>query len=176
MSEDKITYRDIPGELGEMIAGATSDGICFLEWHDRGGVERIKKRVQKRYGMELIQGNSGHIDSLESELTDYFAGKLQRFKTPLDYTGTGFERQIWKLLLSIPYGETRSYGQMADLARRPGAQRAVGRANGANYVSIVIPCHRVIRADGDLCGYGGKLWRKKRLLELESGISGLALD
>jgi len=176
MADDRIIYRDMPGALGEMIAGATVKGICFLEWHDRGGVEQIKRRIQKRYGVEVTRGNSDYLDRLESELADYFSANLNRFQTPLDFTGTSFEKQIWKLLLSIPYGETRSYGQMADLAGRPGAQRAVGRANGANYVSIVIPCHRVIRADGDLCGYGGKLWRKKKLLELESGTASLPLD
>lgn len=155
--------------LGTMIAGATENGVCFLEWHDRGGVDRIKERVTKRYKKELVGGNNSHLDMLERELGSYFDGKLTSFKVPVDVTGSPFEKVTWDMLLKIPYGETKSYGEMASLLGKPKAARAVGRANGANYLSIVIPCHRVIEANGNLRGYGGKIWRKKRLLELESG-------
>jgi O-6-methylguanine DNA methyltransferase len=170
MQNNKMVFRDLKSPLGEMIAGATDKGVCFLEWHDRGGVERIKERVQKRYKMPLLEGNNKHLDQLEEELADYFAGKLKKFKVAVDVTGTPFERNTWEQLLLIPYGETRSYSEIADQLGKPGARRAVGRANGANYLSIVIPCHRVIEANGNLRGYGGKLWRKKYLLELESGL------
>jgi AraC family transcriptional regulator of adaptative response/methylated-DNA-[protein]-cysteine methyltransferase len=153
-----------------MIAGATDKGVCFLEWHDRGGVERIKERVKKRYKTPLQPGNNKCLNQLETELGDYFAGKLKQFAATIDVTGTPFEMRTWEQLLAIPYGETRSYGQIAKLLGKPGAQRAVGRANGANYLSILIPCHRVIEANGNLRGYGGKLWRKKYLLELEAGL------
>lgn len=170
MQKETMVYRDLKSTLGEMIAGATSKGVCFLEWHDRGGVERILHRVAKRFKIPLQKGNNSHLNQLEKELEYYFAGKLKKFEVPIAVTGTQFEQKTWRQLLSIPYGQTRSYGQIANLLGKPGASRAVGRANGANYLSIVIPCHRVIEADGNLCGYGGKLWRKKYLLELESGL------
>jgi O-6-methylguanine DNA methyltransferase len=170
MQEGKILFRNLNSPLGEMIAGATDKGICFLEWHDRGGVERIKQRVEKRYKMPLVKGNNRHLDRLENELGDYFAKKLKKFGVEIDVTGTPFEKMTWEQLLQIPYGETRSYSQIANHLGKPGAQRAVGRANGANYLSIVIPCHRVIEANGNLRGYGGRLWRKKYLLELEAGL------
>jgi O-6-methylguanine DNA methyltransferase len=170
MQNNKIVFRDLKSPLGEMIAGATDKGVCFLEWHDRGGVERIKQRVEKRYRIPLVKGNNQHLDQLEKELDTYFAGKLKKFKVAIDVTGTPFERKIWEQLLTIPYGETRSYTQIADKLGKPGARRAVGRANGANYLSIVIPCHRVIETNGNLRGYGGKVWRKKYLLELEAGL------
>lgn len=170
MQDRKIVLRNLNSPLGEMIAGATEKGVCFLEWHDRGGIERIKQRVERRYKMPLVEGNNRHLDQLEEELSDYFAGRLKKFAAAIDVTGTPFERKTWEQLLQIPYGETRSYGQIAKQLGNPGAQRAVGRANGANYLSIVIPCHRVIEANGNLRGYGGKLWRKKYLLELEAGL------
>jgi AraC family transcriptional regulator of adaptative response/methylated-DNA-[protein]-cysteine methyltransferase len=94
----------------------------------------------------------------------------------LFYPGTEFQTRVWDALRQIPYGETTSYEALAAAVGRPGAQRAVGKANGDNRIAIVIPCHRVVRKDGTLCGYGGGLWRKQRLLELERGITPLALD
>ena len=168
MQDDRIVYRDMDSPLGPMIAGETGRGVCFLEWHDRGGVERIKQRVAARYKAELISGNNGCLDMLEREINDYFAGKLREFTVPVDVSGTQFEQMVWEKLLEIPHGETRSYGQLAAELGKPGSARAVGRANGANYLAIVIPCHRVIEAGGGLRGYGGKIWRKKKLLDLES--------
>ncbi|MEW5816427.1 MAG: methylated-DNA--[protein]-cysteine S-methyltransferase [Spirochaetota bacterium] len=167
MPNGRIFFSDIQSPLGMMIAGATDLGVCFLEWHDRGGVDRIKQRVEKRYKRQLVQGNNLHLDKLGQELENYFNGQLNNFSVPIDVSGTQFEMAVWKLLVKIPYGDTRSYSWIARQLGRPGALRAVGTANGANYLSIVIPCHRVIRADGSLGGYGGKIWRKKWLLELE---------
>ena len=167
-TDRKVSFCNLPSPLGEMIAGATENGVCFLEWHDRGGVERIKERVIKRYKCELVEGENRHLKSLRQELNQYFVGALTEFKTPIDVTGTPFEMAVWKKLLQIPCGQTRSYGQLAVLLGKPGASRAVGRANGANYLGIVIPCHRIIEGNGNLRGYGGGVWRKKWLLELES--------
>ncbi|MEW5702729.1 MAG: methylated-DNA--[protein]-cysteine S-methyltransferase [Candidatus Zixiibacteriota bacterium] len=171
MHEPTIGVRDLDSPLGPMIAGATANGVCFLEWHDRSGVERIKERVEKRYRLPLSAGNTNLLDDLERQLAAYFAGTLREFTVPIGVRGTPFERSVWEQLLAIPYGETRSYGQIAAALGKPDAQRAVGRANGANYLSIVIPCHRVIEVNGALRGYGGGLSRKKWLLELESGVS-----
>ena len=171
MPKDRIVYRDnIESPLGPMIAGATPKGVCFLEWHDRGGTDRIKARVEKRYQMPVEPGDNEHLTQLERELTEYFASERREFDVVLDVKGTPFEDRVWEQLLAIPCGQTRSYGEIAGTLGKPGASRAVGRANGANYVSIVIPCHRVIDSNGNLHGYGGGLWRKKRLLELEAGV------
>jgi len=172
MQQDELVYRDMDSPLGAMIAGATADGVCFLEWHDRGGVERILDRVERRYRTKPVRGESPYLDQLERELAEYFAGTRKGFDVPVAVTGTAFEQAVWNQLLTIPYGETRSYGEMAKRLGSPGAARAVGRANGANYLAIVIPCHRVIEAGGGLRGYGGKVWRKERLLKLEGARAG----
>ena len=164
----KIVYSNIQSPIGDMIAGTTDKGICFLEWHDRGGVERILNRVEKRYNKTPEQGVSKHLLKLQNELNSYFEGILTDFKTDIDVNGTKFENTVWNKLLQIPYGEMKIYGEIAAELGKPGASRAVGRANGSNYLSIVIPCHRVIESSGKLKGYGGGLWRKKYLLDLES--------
>jgi AraC family transcriptional regulator of adaptative response/methylated-DNA-[protein]-cysteine methyltransferase len=167
---------DLESPLGPMIAGATENGVSFLEWHDRGGVHHIRARVIKRYRCDLVEGSSAHLAALGRELRAYFDRQLREFTVPIDVTGTAFEQLVWRELLGIPYGETRSYGQIAASLDKPGASRAVGRANGANYLAIVIPCHRVIESNGNLRGYGGKLWRKRALLDLERGISRMPLE
>ena len=108
-----------------------------------------------------------HLDLLTVQLDDFFLGRLDRFTVPLDPLGTPFQQRVWELLRTIPFGETRSYAWLADRLALPGGSRAVGAANGANPIAIVIPCHRVIRSDGDLCGYAGGIRRKKWLLEHE---------
>lgn len=169
MNETKITHCNFDSPLGEMIAGATDAGVCFLEWHDRGGIERIKERVVKRYRAQLDTGSNRHLELLRTELDLYFLGKLKKFTVPVAVKGTPFEMRDWEQLMLIPYGSTISYGELARRMGNANASRAVGRANGANYLSIVIPCHRVIEANGKLRGYGGGLWRKQYLIELENG-------
>ena len=164
-----ILYQDFDSPIGPMIGGATDQGVCFLEWHDRGGIDVILNRVSKRYKSEVATGRNEHLVSLADELSRYFEGDLKLFTTPIDITGTPFQRTVWARLQKIDYGRTNSYGQLATDLDKTGGARAVGRANGANYLSIVIPCHRVIEANGNLRGYGGKVWRKKYLLELEAG-------
>lgn len=176
MNETRIVYCNFESPLGEMIAGATETGVCFLEWHDRGGVERIKERVIKRYPAQLEEGSNRYLKLLNSELEKYFQGKLEKFSVPVDVKGTPFELRDWEQLMKIPYGTTISYGELARRMGNVNASRAVGRANGANYLSIVIPCHRVIEANGKLRGYGGGLWRKQYLIELETGAQPATLD
>jgi methylated-DNA-[protein]-cysteine S-methyltransferase len=105
------------------------------------------------------------------QLEEYFAGKRTRFDLSLAPVGTPFQRQVWEALQAIPYGQTVSYGQLADRLGRPTAARAVGLANGHNPISIIVPCHRVVGANGDLTGYGGGLDRKRRLLDFEQNVS-----
>lgn len=169
MATERITYCELESPLGPMLGGTTEKGICLLEWADRGGKARIMARLEKRYGMKPVAGEHKHLKKLRRQLSEYFAGKRREFDLPLDLQGSAFEMTVWQELLRIPSGETLSYGEMAQLLGKPGAARAVGRANGANYVSIVVPCHRVIEANGKLRGYGGGLERKRFLLDLEAG-------
>jgi O-6-methylguanine DNA methyltransferase len=133
--------------------------------------------VRKRYRTEVVEATSAVplLEQLKTELAEYFDGRRSRFTVPLDPKGTEFERKVWNQLLKIRCGETLSYGEMAVRVGRPGGARAVGRANGSNYIAILIPCHRVIETGGGLGGYGGKIWRKKRLLELEASQTAIAL-
>jgi O-6-methylguanine DNA methyltransferase len=170
MPDSHILYITMPGPLGKMILGSTDAGICFIEWTDNSDIEDIKNRMFKKFGMRLRKGGNKHLERLQTELKIYFDGKLDEFSGSLDIRGTDFEMTIWNYLLKIPYGQTRSYGEIARAIGKPGASRAVGHANGANLIPIIIPCHRVINSDGKLGGYAGELWRKKYLLELESGM------
>lgn len=167
MQIDRIVFREIDSPLGTLVLGATMTGCCLLEFEDRGGLNRIEQRLRKRYRTEPVRGTNEYVDRLEAELDSYFKGSLQHFSVPLDLKGTPFQRAVWDELLGIPYGETRTYGEVARRIGKPKAVRAVGRANGDNYVAIVVPCHRVIQHDGGLRGYGGGLWRKRKLLDLE---------
>ncbi len=153
--------------LGPMVAGATSAGICLLEFTDRRMLEAQLATVKKLFGMPLVPGTTPHLDILQVEVSAYFAGTLKQFSVPIAAPGTAFQRRVWEELRRTPHGTTRSYEDMAAAIGAPRAVRAVGRANGLNRIAIVIPCHRVVGKDGQLCGYGGGLWRKKFLLDLE---------
>jgi AraC family transcriptional regulator of adaptative response/methylated-DNA-[protein]-cysteine methyltransferase len=153
--------------LGPLVAGATDEGICLLEFSDRRMLETQFAAVRKLFGAPVVPGFSEHLDTLRRELASYFAGLLQTFSVPLVYPGTVFQRRVWEQLLTIPYGQTRSYEQMAAAVGAPKAVRAVGRANGLNRIAILIPCHRVVNKNGALGGYGGGLRRKQFLLDLE---------
>ncbi len=172
-SQDKtiisITRMETP--LGPMLAGATPEGICLLEFTDRRMLETQLERLKKYLKAEILPGTSSHFSVLYHQLQAYFTGNLKFFNLPLVLPGTDFQHQVWAALRNIPYGETRSYSQQAEAIGNPTAVRAVARANGDNRIAIIIPCHRVVGADGSLTGYGGGLWRKQRLLELEqSGV------
>ena len=153
--------------LGPLLAGATDAGICLLEFSDRRMLEAQRATVGKLFGVPVVPGSNAHLERLQSELTDYFAGKLRTFTVPLLYPGTDFQQRVWQQLLLVPYGETRSYHDLATAVGNPAAVRAVGRANGLNRIAIVIPCHRIVNKNGDLGGYGGGLRRKQFLLNLE---------
>ena len=145
---------------------SSPQGVVCVDPEDRAAPRLARWR---RDGVQIRDGN-GHNREVARELDAYFAGKLRQFSVPLDLRGTDFQRRVWELLRDIPYGETRSYGQVACTLACPTASRAVGRANGSNPISIVVPCHRVIGADGKLIGYGGGLDRKQALLDLEARV------
>jgi len=154
--------------LGPMLAGASNQGVCLLEFMDRKMLETQLRRIGRYFQAQLKTGASRYFHLLDIQLQEYFSGTRQTFSIPLDTPGTEFQTSAWAALQTIPYGETRSYEDQALAIGRPTAIRAVARANGDNRISIVIPCHRVIGKDGSLTGYGGKIWRKQRLLQLES--------
>jgi AraC family transcriptional regulator of adaptative response/methylated-DNA-[protein]-cysteine methyltransferase len=153
--------------LGAMLALGNDEGIHLLEFIDRRGLENEIVNLRKRTGCFVVPGINKYLTKISEEIKRYFDGSELRFETPFVINGTPFEKAVWKLLQTIPPGITWSYSQLAGKLGKPTATRAVGRANGRNCLAIVIPCHRVIRADGSLCGYGGGIWRKKWLLEHE---------
>jgi len=158
--------------LGAMLGLADEQGLHLLEFVDRRGLEKEILSLRMKTRSFIVPGTNRHLDQVLQELREYFDGARSTFSIPLVPTGTPFEMAVWKQLQLIPSGETRSYSQMARSLGRTTAVRAVGRANGRNNLAIVIPCHRVIRADGTLCGYGGGIWRKKWLLDHEQRMAG----
>ena len=162
-----ITVSRILTPLGPMLAGATEEGICLLEFVDRRMLETQIKRLKKLLNAELVPGTNKHFDILATQLQEYFKKKRKHFDVPLQIPGTDFQIKVWDELMKIPFGITRSYKDQAIALNNPKAVRAVARANGENRIAIIIPCHRVIGSNGELVGYGGGVWRKQYLLELE---------
>jgi AraC family transcriptional regulator of adaptative response/methylated-DNA-[protein]-cysteine methyltransferase len=157
--------------LGAMLAIADDEGLRLLEFVDRRAMERELTILRRRLRTNVVPGEHQHLDAIRSQLADYFSGKNLEFDISLAPVGSPFQLRAWKILRSIPLGETRSYSWMAKQLGDVEMRRAVGRANGENMMCIIIPCHRVIRADGTLCGYGGGLWRKKWLLDHERQVT-----
>ena len=153
-------YTDVLSPVGPLFLAASRKGLVRLEF---------KGRVLPQGGIELRKSPKTLAPYL-AEITEYFAGKRREFSFPLDLRGTEFQLRCWQALLDIPYGETRSYRDLAEAIGHPQAFRAVGMSNNRNPVAIVVPCHRVIAADGSLCGYGGGLDIKRRLLDLEGAL------
>lgn len=169
-SADCILTAWIESPLGPLIAGATSEGICLLEFTDRRMLDAQCASLRRRIACAIVPGENKHIKQLRNELKNYFLGSPKRFRVPLVFPGTDFQQKVWNELLRIPYGVTVSYEEIARRIGSPSAHRAVGHANGLNRISIVIPCHRVVNKSGELGGYGGGLWRKRKLMNLEQGL------
>lgn len=167
---DVLTARWLPTPLGPMLAVACERGLCLLEFLDRRALPAQLRTLRRRVPGPVVPGESAHLSRLEAQLGEYFEGARRVFDLAIHAPGTPFQERVWEALRRIPFGVTRSYGEIARELGRPGAVRAVARANGMNRLAIVIPCHRVVGADGKLTGYGGGLWRKQRLLELERGM------
>lgn len=151
--------------LGPMIAVADKHSLHLLEFTDRKALPAELRNLHAKHPIALGKFDTHRV--LETELDAYFAGRSDHFTIPLTLHGPAFTRLVWHALRDIPAGETRSYGALANMLGRPTASRAVARANGSNQIAILIPCHRVIGADGSLTGYGGGLWRKDKLITLE---------
>lgn len=166
-TNDFIATQILETPLGAMLVGAISEGVCLIDYTDRRMLEHNYATIRKRFGYPVLPVTNAHIEHLRDELARYFTGALTEFTTPLIPQGTAFQERTWTELQRIPYGKTISYDQLAYRISQPTAVRAVARANGMNRINILIPCHRVIGKDGQLTGYGGGLWRKRLLLELE---------
>lgn len=156
------------GDIDETI---NTEAVCLLEFIDRKMLETQLKQIvgQKRCQFEFI--STPLHERLQSQLTEYFAGQRQQFDVTIELMGTEFQKQVWAGLQTIAYGQTLSYAAEADMLDCPKAVRAVANANGKNKLAIVIPCHRVVRKNGDLGGYGGGIWRKRQLLDMESKVA-----
>jgi AraC family transcriptional regulator of adaptative response/methylated-DNA-[protein]-cysteine methyltransferase len=161
--------------LGVLLAAACERALRLLEFTDRRMLETQLQRLEKRTGAVLVPGDNDVIARTRAELDAYFRGELRDFTVPLEPAGTQFQVEVWQELRRIAYGETRSYGAQASALGRRDTVRAVARANGDNPIAIIVPCHRVVGSDGSLTGYGGGLWRKQRLLDLEQGVASLPL-
>jgi AraC family transcriptional regulator of adaptative response/methylated-DNA-[protein]-cysteine methyltransferase len=155
--------------LGPMLAGAFGEALCFLEFADRRALETEIGDLERLLKAPARPGRVPLHEIVEGRLAEYFAGERREFDVPLLTPGTDFQRAAWSALRNIPYGRTVHYGGQAAVLGRPQAARAVARANGQNRISIIVPCHRVVGADGSLVGYGGGLPRKRALLDLEAG-------
>jgi len=164
-----VTLGWIESPVGPLLVGTTGQAICLLEFSDRRMLENQLKTLRRRFRATLVPGKSALVGALRRQLDEYFAGRRREFELPLAHPGTPFQEKVWNALLRIPYGATRSYQDVAREVGHPRTVRAVGTANGMNRICILVPCHRVLNSNGDLGGYGGGLWRKRLLLELERG-------
>jgi methylated-DNA-[protein]-cysteine S-methyltransferase len=157
-------YTQIPSPIGPLL----------LVGDEHGHLQQLHMSPH-RINPEWVEASEPFAKAID-QLDQYFEGGRTEFDVELDMRGTDFQKDVWNALLTIPYGETRSYGEIARQIGRPDRARAVGAANGSNPVSLIVPCHRVIGADGSLTGYGGGLDRKRFLLDLESGVNSLSLE
>jgi methylated-DNA-[protein]-cysteine S-methyltransferase len=158
--------RRIHSPVGLLRLFANEASLCAVLWRDDPGLHLPA-------GAQLVDDNNAVLEATETQLDEYFARRRKEFDLPLNFHGTEFQRNAWAALLTIPYGETRTYAQMAVQLGQPSATRAVGAANGRNPISIIAPCHRVIGSNGTLTGFGGGLPNKAKLLALESAQSDL---
>jgi O-6-methylguanine DNA methyltransferase len=163
----------VASPVGPLLIGATREAVLLLEFSDPDQLDVQLARLRKHFARSLLRADSPLLDRLREQLAEYFAATRREFHLPLEFHGSEFQERVWSALRGIPYGETCSYGAIAKQLGDANAMRAVGAANGLNPIAIVIPCHRVVNASGELGGYGGGLWRKRILLDLERGQGNL---
>jgi len=163
-----MLYTHIDSPVGPLLLASDADGLSLIEFH--------APRHAMRRDADWREGDNAVLRITRAQLDEYFAGKRRDFDLPLAPRGTDFQRNVWQTLATIPYGETISYSQLATRVGKPSAMRAVGAANGRNPLPIVLPCHRVIGADGSLTGFGGGLPTKEFLLKLEGALPAANAD
>lgn len=163
-----IYSKIIETPIGEILACSVAEGICLLDFCDNQDLDGEKKKLAEAFGLEMAEQGNEHLELLEAQLKEYFAGRRKSFSVLLCPVGSDFQKKVWDQLTKIGYGKTVSYKEQAIALGDVKAIRAVASANGANKIAILIPCHRVVGSKGSLTGYAGGLWRKRYLLDLES--------
>jgi methylated-DNA-[protein]-cysteine S-methyltransferase len=164
---DKISIQYFKSPVGELILGTYNEQLCLADWRYRKMRAEIDARIQNGLKSEYVEENSPIIHVAINQLTEYFNSERKEFVIPLKLVGTDFQKSVWEELLKIPFGKTETYLGLSGKLGNEKAIRAVASANGANAISIIIPCHRIIGSDGKLVGYAGGLQAKKKLLDLE---------
>lgn len=165
-----ITIQSYSSPVGDILLGSYDGKLCLVDWKYRKMRTSIDKRLQKGLKAEYVEESSEVIVETMKQLDAYFANERKLFDIPLLMVGTDFQKSVWQGLMKIPYGTTASYLELSKKIGNEKAVRAVASANGANAISILIPCHRIIGSDGSLTGYAGGLPTKKKLLELEQNL------
>ena len=164
----RLVCKQIESPIGPLVLAASEQGMASMEFGTMVDVENAMATWAAKRGYGSLQvGESDLLEEAAGQLADYFCGQLRQFRLPLDLRGTPFQKKVWEALTSIPFGQTLSYKQVAERIGSSGAVRAVGGANNRNPLPVIVPCHRVIGSDGQLVGYGGGLWIKQFLLQLE---------
>jgi methylated-DNA-[protein]-cysteine S-methyltransferase len=153
--------------IGEMILGAFEGQLCMLDYRYRRMRPTIDKRISKGLNAAYVERNNDMLMETKKQVDEYLLGNILKFDIPILMVGSDFQKKVWNALLDIGYGETASYGELAQKIGTPNSVRAVASANGANAISIIVPCHRIIGSNGELTGYAGGLPVKKKLLDLE---------
>lgn len=164
-----IYIKNYQSPFGELIIGSYNDQLVLCDWKYRKMRESIDLRIKKSLNADIIEKTTSIIGETIDQLNEYAAGKRKAFDIPLLLVGTEFQQSVWNKLLTIPYGQTTSYLKLSQSLNNPKAIRAVASANGANALSILVPCHRVIGSNNELIGYAGGLSAKRKLLSLEGG-------
>jgi len=168
-----IKYFKTP--FGELLLGDFNGKLCLADWRYRKMRGVIDKRIQSGLNTSYAEGNSSLLEETEKQLNEYFSKKRIAFDIPLEFVGTDFQKEVWRALMKIPFGETETYLGLSKKLGNEKAIRAVATANGANAISIIVPCHRIIGSNNNLVGYAGGLQVKKKLLQLEDALSQLEL-
>jgi methylated-DNA-[protein]-cysteine S-methyltransferase len=171
-----IVVSDYASPFGEMILGSYDNQLCLCDWKYRKQREAIDRRIVDYLGTGFAEGHSALIHHAKQQLEEYFRRGRKVFELPLLLAGTDFQKQVWKALLEIPYGKTATYAGLSERLGDPLAIRAVAAANGANALSLFVPCHRILGSDGSLTGYAGGLKVKKKLLQLEKALPQMEID
>ena len=165
-----IAIQTYKSPIGEIFLGSYEDKLCIADWKYRKMRKTIDTRIQKNLNAEYVEESSEVIEETINQMEEYFANERKVFDIPLLMVGTDFQKSVWEGLMQIPYGTTASYLELSKNIGNEKAVRAVASANGANAISILIPCHRIIGSNGDLVGYAGGLDVKRKLLVLESNL------
>lgn len=171
-SEQTVCLQYYESPCGEIVLGSTDGELCLCDWNEMPCATRNKNRLQRLMNATFKEEQTDVLRQTMMQLDEYFAGRRKTFSIPLRLTGTDFQKSVWRALLEIPYGETRSYKEIAMRVNNLKGVRAVAQAVGANGMSIIIPCHRVVGSDNSLTGFAGGLEAKKILLGIERNTSG----